>query len=60
LAEKVFEWARAVNPTQPLTVGTWNNNKRLNDIVFRHSDIITFHNYNKADSLRGEIAALKK
>lgn len=60
LAEKVFEWARSVNPAQPLTIGTWNNNKQLNDLVFRHSDIITFHNYGNADQLRSAIAALKE
>lgn len=60
LAEKVFEWARAVNPAQPLTLGTWNGNERLNELVLRHSDILTFHNYGNADRLRAAITALQK
>ncbi len=60
LVEKVFAWAREINPSQPLTIGTWNDNAKLNDIIFRLSDIITFHNYNTADHLRGTIAELKK
>jgi GH35 family endo-1,4-beta-xylanase len=60
LSEKVFVWAREINPTQPLTLGTWSRNTKLNDIIFRHSDIITFHNYSKAEHLRDAIGALKK
>ncbi len=60
LVEKVFAWTRKINPTQPLTVGTWNGNAELNDIIFSHSDIITFHNYNQADALRNAVTELKK
>jgi hypothetical protein len=59
LVEKVFAWAREINPTQPLTIGRWNENTQLNDITLRHSDIITFHNYSKAGPLQAAIAALK-
>jgi hypothetical protein len=60
LVEKIFAWTRKINPTQPLTVGTWNGNPKLNGIIFNHSDIITFHNYNQADALRNAITELKK
>lgn len=43
---KVFEWARQVNPSQPLSVGVWN--QRLVDLgqyQLENSDVITYHNY---------------
>lgn len=45
LVKKVFKWAREVDPVQPLTIGVWNGNKELNDIIVANSDIITFHCY---------------
>jgi len=51
LVKKVFEWAREVNPTQPLTMGIWNLDfTELNQFQIANSDILTYHNYNdKAD-----------
>jgi hypothetical protein len=60
LVKAVFRWARAANPSQPLTVGVWFGNKVLNDYQLGTSDVITFHNYNKVDDLRNEIRRLKK
>ncbi len=60
LLEKTFHWAREAKPTQPLTVGVWFDNKPLNDFQLEASDIITFHNYNDADSLTRHITELKK
>jgi hypothetical protein len=46
LLKKVFEWARIVNPTQPLSVGVWNLSlKELSDFQIKNSDITTYHNY---------------
>jgi len=46
LLEKVFEWARTVNPSQPLSVGVWNLSlKELTDYQIKNSDITTYHNY---------------
>jgi hypothetical protein len=59
LVKKVFEWARAAGPTQPLTVGTWFNNEELNEYQLKASDIITFHNYHDAANLRHRIARMK-
>jgi len=58
LVVEVFRWARHAKPSQPLTVAQWNGNERLNRVIFANSDIITFHNYNVADHLRGHIASL--
>ena len=57
LVRKSFRWAREVAPSQPLTVGTWNGNKKLEDLVHAESDIITFHCYGPADATRRKIAA---
>lgn len=58
LLKKIFEWAWAIRPSQPLTVGIWYNNKELSEFQLNNSDIISFHNYNKSDDLEKEIKEL--
>ena len=60
LVRKVFQWAREVGPLQPLTVGYWNGDKALDDIIFENSDIITFHCYSEKEQLINLITELKK
>lgn len=60
LLKKVFEWAWAVRPSQPLSVGIWYNNKTLNEFQLANSDIISFHNYNDAESLEKQIKELQQ
>src|SRR5215472_796565 len=68
LLPQVFEWARAVNPTQPLTSGVWsvdNSNDEgklgvLQEIQLRESDIVTFHNYSWPENFRREVSWLRK
>lgn len=63
LLKKVFEWARQVNPSQPLSVGIWNNGMRykaLNQFQINNSDIITYHNYSYVDDHRNAIDTLRK
>jgi hypothetical protein len=66
LLPRVFEWARAIHPTQPLTSGVcyvesnldgWNLGT-LAQIQLRESDIVTFHNYGGPESFpeAGEVA----
>jgi hypothetical protein len=59
LVKAVFEWARAANPSQPLTVGLWFDNQALNDFQLAASDVITFHHYWESEKLEREIARLK-
>lgn len=59
LVEKTFEWARGSNPSQPLTVGEWNENTRLTGMARELSDIITFHDYSKPESLKNHIRTIK-
>ena len=60
LLKKVITWAHTVHPVQPLTVDVWNNNKRLNEIAFAASDVITFHNYGNKENLINQIKDLKQ
>jgi hypothetical protein len=53
-----FAWAREGRPTQPLTSGVWRDSEnvtRLDEckkIQLRNSDVISFHSYGDAASLR--------
>ncbi|HKO82036.1 MAG TPA: cellulase family glycosylhydrolase [Chitinophagaceae bacterium] len=63
LLQNVFQWAREVNPSQPLTAGVWNNGKEfqsLNKFQLENSDIITYHNYQYIDIHENTIDTLKK
>jgi hypothetical protein len=57
--KSVFQWARGVAPSQPLTAGVWFENKPLNDFQLEASDVITFHNYRMPSELETTIAELK-
>lgn len=50
LLEKVFQWARQVDPSQPITSGAWNENEKLNKILLDNSDIVTFHCYSTKEN----------
>lgn len=60
LLQSAMTWAREANPSQPLTVGLWYENKALNDFQLSNSDVITFHNYNPEDDLTRQIKLLKE
>jgi len=46
LLQKVFQWGREINPSQPLSVGVWNKELiDLNKFQLAKSDVITYHNY---------------
>ena len=59
-AARHFEWARSVDPMQPITVGLWAPIPRLNRLQTACSDVISFHHYQSATSLRSRIETLKK
>jgi acetyl esterase/lipase len=60
LMRRVFEWARAVAPSQPLTVAEFNGNPELNEIIAANCDIITFHNYDGSERVTQIIERLRK
>ncbi len=49
LLRKVFMWAKEIDPVQPISVGSWNGNKELSELIAANSDIITFHCYAPKD-----------
>jgi len=59
LVQAVFDWARQVDPSQPLTVGLWFDNQPLNEFQLAASDVITFHHYWEPEKLESEICKLK-
>ncbi len=67
LLKKVFAWARAVHPTQPLTAGVWqgdwSSNESLTDLdqyMLEQSDIISFHSYANLEETRTRVEQLKR
>lgn len=60
LLKNEFEWAREINPSQPLTSGVWN--RRLKEFCafqLDNSDIITYHNYSDEVAHQKAIDSLK-
>jgi hypothetical protein len=55
LLPKAFEWARSVNPTQPLTSGVWRGEwtsdklSPMARVQIEQSDVISFHSYEAPD-----------
>jgi len=60
LVRNVFKWAREINPSQPLTIGYWNNNSELNSIILTNSDVITFHSYLPKETVKNLIQTLRQ
>jgi len=59
LLQKVFAWAWEIRPDQPLTAGLWYSNQAFNEYQLGHSDVISFHNYEKPDNLEKQIRQLQ-
>lgn len=63
--EKVYTWARQVNPSQPLTAGVWEkewsgpNETALNRFMLANADIISFHGYHDLNRTKERVAELK-
>ncbi|MCX2575162.1 cellulase family glycosylhydrolase [Pedobacter sandarakinus] len=46
LLKAIFSWARAVNPSQPISAGLWAwDYRELNAFQALNSDVITYHDY---------------
>ena len=66
LLPRVFDWARAVDPSQPLTSGiwhddNWNDLDHLNGVEktqLTQSDVISFHNYGWPEEFTARINSL--
>ncbi|MGH0035412.1 MAG: 1,4-beta-xylanase [Myxococcota bacterium] len=67
LLARAFAWARAVDPSQPLTagvwVGDWDDPAALSDVArlsLDSSDVISFHCYGRLAELETRVAALRR
>lgn len=67
LLKKAFEWAREVDPSQPITAGVYNGQWQkdgklspLNQFILDNSDVITFHSYDKSHPTTLKISALEQ
>jgi len=67
LLPQAFQWARAANPSQPLTSGVWKGDYSSDDkldatqkIQLEQSDIITFHNYDSGEEFEKRIKWLER
>ncbi|WP_150124985.1 cellulase family glycosylhydrolase [Tsuneonella mangrovi] len=69
LLPEVFEWARSVDPEQPLTSGVWGGYVAdwsdpeqlipMEKIQLAQSDVISFHDYGWPESMRARIKQLE-
>ncbi len=66
LLPKVFEWARSVKPSQPLTSGVWTGDwsdpakeSATTRIQLAESDVISFHNYDWPEGFEARIKELQ-
>lgn len=67
LLPKVFAWARAAKPTQPLTCGVWQHEwdsdaklTPIERIQLQESDVISFHDYSDPAKFEARILSLKR
>lgn len=66
LLPKAFAWARAMNPSQPLTSGVWKGNwsdpakeSATTKIQLAESDVVSFHNYGWPEEFEARIKKLQ-
>ncbi len=60
LLTKIFQWARAVNPQQPVSAGLWDwHLTDLNILQLKNSDVVTYHDYEELPMHQRVIELLK-
>jgi hypothetical protein len=67
LLKKTINWVRAINPIQPITMAPWQYDWQhhdkltaLDNYMFTHSDIISFHCYESRKGMETRILQLKR
>lgn len=66
LLKEAFQWAREINPSQPLTAGVWEGDwnpgklSPINVYMLEQSDLISFHSYEPLEKTRERIEVLEK
>jgi hypothetical protein len=66
LLPQVYDWARSVHPSQPLTSGVWkdqwsspNTLDAMEKIQIEMSDVLSFHDYGKPEEFKTRISWLE-
>jgi len=67
LLKKTINWVRVINPDQPITMAPWKEDWSSDDVLtaldnymFTHSDIISFHCYEEKESMEQRIQTLQR
>lgn len=67
LLKKTINWVRVINPVQPITMAPWKEDwscdtklTALDNYMFTHSDVISFHCYENATLTEERILHLKR
>jgi hypothetical protein len=67
LLKKTIRWVRGIGADQPITMAPWQNDwscestiSMLDNYMFTHSDIISFHCYENKEGTEKRIKALKR
>ena len=67
LLKEEWNWARSVQPSQPLTSGVWkddwSSDDKLSEMAsfqLQNSDVITFHSYEPPDVMQQRIDSLRR
>lgn len=67
LLKKTIRWVRAIDPIQPITAAPWQSDwseaskiSPIDNYMFNHSDVITFHCYENKDNMEKRISTLKQ
>jgi hypothetical protein len=67
LLKKTINWVRTINPIQPITMAPWKEDwscnttmTALDNYMFSHSDIVSFHWYEDKESTEKRILHLKR
>jgi hypothetical protein len=67
LLKKTINWVRVINPDQPITMAPWKEDWSSDDVLtaldnymFAHSDIISFHCYEEKESMERRIRTLQR
>jgi len=67
LLKKTISWSRVINPEQPLTAAPWQYDWTekekitvLDNYMFSHSDVISFHCYENSQKIAMRVLALQR
>ena len=69
LLRQAFDWARSVDPMQPITAGVWQGKgvwgdpaalSPMNELMLNESDVLSFHSYDSPAAVGEQVADLRQ